>query len=119
MQEEAMELNLRTRDFGVFFFFSGVFALEGFFLTDLCDSFTYTRDTLPTAAASSSSSSSSSPGLLTRRYPSIKRVLSLPWRQLVSKHTALSPTFLKSRLLALYRCKSLLFQTFPLPFMLE
>jgi ubiquitin-like 1-activating enzyme E1 A len=73
------------------FFWSGCFATEGWFICDFGDVFEYKNDP------------PNDKEIKAKAYPSLKDVLRIQWKDLVSKHFPISDTFIKSRLLSKFQ----------------
>ena len=89
---EALRISAAARKAaqGTLLFLSGSFGIEGWFVADLGEAFNYTKE--------------GSAEVVSKSYPSIASVLSARWGdELQARHTALPLTFIKARLLSLYR----------------
>ena len=94
LQTDAIRINsyVRKERPSCLCFYSGAFALEGWFISDLGDNFEFIKDVGP-------------PKPNYRTFPSFEKLLRAKWRSLVTKHSPISHTFVKARLLSLYRCQ--------------
>jgi hypothetical protein len=96
------------------FFWSDVFAEEAIFYSDFGDEFFYKDDVQPAPVGNEAKSSEATaaapdagvmkaPAIKSIKFPSIDAVLLKPWCEISSRFFPLSPVFVKSRLLSLFR----------------
>jgi ubiquitin-like 1-activating enzyme E1 A len=109
-ESEAIRINkiCRSQTPQSIFFWSDVFGEESIFYSDFGDVFEYKDDPKPASAESSSSSSSSSSvqpaqAIKTLSFPAIDQVLGRKWKDITSRHFPLSPTYVKHRILTMYK----------------
>lgn len=89
------------------FFWSDVFGDESIFYSDFGPNFEFKDDPKPASNNIESSNSSivqpAQPTIKTISFPSIEQVLARKWKDIVSRHFPLSPTFVKHRILTMYK----------------
>ena len=122
-QAQALRINsiCRQQQKKCVFFWSDVFADEAIFYSDFGEEFFYKEDvpmTTPGSGTEPTTQSSDAATTLTSsadivaakssvvkqiKYPSLEAVLSKNWREIPSRFFPLSPIFIKSRLLSMFR----------------
>eukprot|EP01041_Mallomonas_annulata_P007354 gene7354-15011_t len=91
LEEQALRINKLCHNNKSSFYWTESFGLEGLFLIDLGDSFEYKNDSEKNLTIEKIS------------YPTLLDVLSKPWSQSVTKFSPLSITFIKFRIISIFR----------------